>query len=93
MQEALSNTLQHAGAQAVEVQLRLIDQELQLTISDDGNGFAADVDRLQMGHFGLIGMRERAREIGAALDIISSPGAGTRVVVKLRVAGRGDSKK
>ncbi len=81
VQEALNNVVKHAQAQHVQVHLRFSDA-LAVSIHDDGVGFAMPdrVDALtERGHFGLIGMRERAELIGARLVIHSSPGQGTTV--------------
>jgi signal transduction histidine kinase len=85
VQEALNNVIKHAQAQHVEVRLRF-DETLSVSVRDDGVGFALPdrVDTLtDRGHFGLIGMRERAELIGAHLAIHSSPGQGTTVEVTL----------
>jgi len=81
VQEALNNVVKHAQAMHVQVHLRFGDV-LSVSIHDDGVGFAMPdrVDALtDRGHFGLIGMRERAELIGARLTIHSSPGQGTTV--------------
>ena len=85
VQEALNNVIRHAQAKHVDVQMRF-SETLSISISDDGVGFAMPdrVDALtDRGHFGLIGMRERAELIGARLVIQSSPGQGTTVEVML----------
>jgi signal transduction histidine kinase len=85
VQEALNNVIKHAQAQHVDVHLRF-SEALSISIRDDGAGFAMPdrVDALtDRGHFGLIGMRERAELIGARLSIQSSPGEGTAVEVTL----------
>jgi two-component system, NarL family, sensor histidine kinase UhpB len=75
-QEALSNALRHAGAARVRIRLRCSRHELELRISDDGAGFAADA----VGEgLGLAGMRERALLVGGRLEVESAPGKGTRV--------------
>jgi signal transduction histidine kinase len=62
--------------------------ELQLAIRDDGAGFGADSDEhLHSGHYGLIGMRERASQIGGVLELESQPGQGTTVWLKLSLNG------
>jgi signal transduction histidine kinase len=81
VQEALNNVVKHAQAQHVQVHLRF-SEALAVSIHDDGVGFVMPdrVDALtERGHFGLIGMRERAELIGARLVIHSSPGEGTTV--------------
>jgi two-component system, NarL family, sensor histidine kinase DegS len=83
-QEALHNVRKHAGASAVSVSTRLEDDAWVLEVSDDGRGF--DVDAVTSGgrrSFGLQFMRERARLIGAALEVRSRSDGGT--VVRLAV--------
>lgn len=80
LQEALTNVRKHAGAETVQVSLsqrRLPDGDwIEMTIQDDGAGFT-QVD--QKRSFGLQIMRERAHNIGGALEVLSFPGQGTRV--------------
>lgn len=80
-QEALNNALQHAAAQQIALRLVITPEEARLAVEDDGRGF--DDERLQddspKKHFGLVGLRERARLLGGRLRIESSPGVGTRV--------------
>jgi len=81
VQEALNNVVKHAQAQQVQVKLTYGDR-LTVSISDDGRGFEMPdrADALSdRGHFGLIGMRERAELIGAQLVIQSSSGLGTTI--------------
>jgi len=75
-QEALANAARHSGAGQVEVTLRRSERESELTVADDGRGFA--FDRSERG-LGIGGMRERALLIGAELTIESRPGHGTTV--------------
>jgi signal transduction histidine kinase len=86
--EALGNAFLHANAQTIEVELTYGDAALQLRVRDDGRGIDAGVLDAggRPGHFGLVGMRERANKLGANLDIWSKPGAGTEV--DLRVPAR-----
>jgi len=82
-QEALSNAARHSGAGRIEVRLaRLEDHGVELTVADDGRGFAFDEAE---GGLGIAGMRERALLIGAELTIESRPGRGT--TVRLTVPG------
>lgn len=76
-QEAISNALNHSRAATLKIGLRVDKQQLRLTVDDDGKGFAADGEQL-FGHYGLVGMNERASEMGANLQVASSP-AGTSV--------------
>jgi signal transduction histidine kinase len=54
-----------------------------VSVSDDGRGFSVGTGLAADGHFGLVGMRERADEIGGSLDIRSTPGKGTTVVIEV----------
>ncbi|MGI8461662.1 MAG: sensor histidine kinase [Solirubrobacterales bacterium] len=75
-QEALANAAQHSGASSVVVRLAREGNRVELTISDDGSGFAFDDAG---GGLGLEGMRERALLVGGELRIESRPEIGTRV--------------
>ncbi len=79
--EALTNIARHARAQSAAVSLRLIDHSLDVEVRDDGVGF--DPAQIGAGHYGLIGLRERARLIGGTLTIESVPGQGTALRVCL----------
>jgi signal transduction histidine kinase len=84
--EALRNAFRHAGARRVETELTYGDRTLRLRIRDDGHGIAAGVlESGRPGHYGLSGMRERAHQIGARLEIWSGPRAGTEI--ELSIAG------
>jgi signal transduction histidine kinase/ligand-binding sensor domain-containing protein len=82
-QEAISNVIRHAHARTLEIRLNLEEEQLRLIFSDDGVGFTADLYRAEFGHFGVLGMRERANEIGAELTLTSSAGQGTEVSIHL----------
>lgn len=85
-QEAMANIARHAEAQHVMVRLVYEPEEVLLTIRDDGRGFnvPAQADALApRGHYGLLGMRERAELAGARLEIQSAPGEGTTISVRL----------
>jgi signal transduction histidine kinase len=78
--EALRNAFSHARAQHIEVEITYAERLLRLRIRDDGKGIApAILEEGRDGHYGLPGMRERAAEIGAKLDIWSGIGAGTEI--------------
>jgi signal transduction histidine kinase len=90
VQEALSNAIRHSGASRVAVSLEAKDHVLRAEVRDDGRGFATDRPFSDEGQgLGLVGMRERARHVGATLEIDSAPGEGTRVRVTLPYGGRG----
>lgn len=86
LQEALTNVLRHAKARTVQVRLEFGEHNLTLTVQDDGQGFvtpASAQDLAREGHFGLIGMRERALRFGGHLSLQSQPGYGTTLMVTL----------
>jgi signal transduction histidine kinase len=85
-QEALSNVTRHARASHVSLTIACASQAMTMTIADDGHGFqvpASPAEFAPQGHFGLLGLHERADLIGARLDIQSTPGHGARVTVQL----------
>ncbi|MCB0022045.1 MAG: sensor histidine kinase [Caldilinea sp.] len=87
-QESLNNARRHASATQVEVTLTFQPEQSKLTICDDGVGFEpalTSADFTRGGHFGLMGMRERAQLVGANLQIATLPGQG--VAVSVTVAG------
>ncbi len=82
LQEALTNIIRHANATRVEVRLKEEAGCLILEIEDNGEGFSED--NLHDEHsLGLLGMKERAYSFGGTLDITSTKGAGTKVVVSV----------
>ena len=82
-QEALNNALKHAKASSVTVRIRPIEADVvELEIADDGKGFDPEAVGDQ-GGMGLVNMRERAERLGGTLQIISAPGEGTRVRVRV----------
>jgi signal transduction histidine kinase len=84
--EAVRNAFQHARASKIEVEITYSERLLRLRIRDDGKGVDPKLlDAGRDGHWGLPGMRERAEEIGAQLEIWSEVGAGTEV--ELRIPG------
>ncbi|WP_233492321.1 sensor histidine kinase [Blastococcus sp. TF02A-30] len=82
-QEALTNVRRHAGASAVVIRLaavgRLGDRQVSVHVEDDGVGFDPDTTPAS----GLDGLRDRAGQVGGALEVASVPGAGTRVTVRV----------
>ena len=82
LQEALSNARKHAGATRVRMSVETAPR-WRFEVEDDGRGFGADGPPPDETHVGLRIMRERAQRIGARLDVRSTPGRGTRVVIEL----------
>lgn len=88
-QEALRNAIKHAAAQRIHVILRVQDTEVELVVEDDGCGFfvPARLSGLaRRNHFGLIGISERVAWVGGEFRIISHPGSGTAVRIKIPLA-------
>jgi signal transduction histidine kinase len=84
--EALRNAFLHAHASKIEADIAYGERLLRLRIRDDGKGIdQKHLDDGRVGHWGLPGMRERAEQIGARLDIWSDAGVGTEV--ELRIPG------
>jgi len=83
--EALFNIARHARARSVDAEITFGDRHLGIEIRDDGVGIAEPVltSGRKEGHFGLVGMRERAERIGGTLAIDSRAGQGTHVMLKL----------
>jgi two-component system sensor histidine kinase DegS len=81
MQEALTNARKHSGAEQVQVKLQRRGGEVVLQVEDNGRGFAPE--NTPPGHYGLVGMRERAQLIGGRLEVHGRPGKGTRVVLRV----------
>jgi signal transduction histidine kinase len=86
--EALFNAAKHAGAENVTVDINYMRQWLMITISDDGSGLTEDIaaQALQSGHFGLLGMRERAKGIDAQLSFDGQQGVGTRISLRIKAS-------
>ena len=79
--EALHNIAKHASATHVDLVLEVGPTEVMLLVADDGRGF--DPTEARQGHFGLQLMREHAMAIGGALHLVSTPGRGTRVRIRV----------
>ncbi|MEV0116430.1 sensor histidine kinase [Streptomyces sp. NPDC050844] len=89
VQEALTNCVKHAAAQEVRVQLGWGDEELVITVVDDGAGTVAVDGRSGAGH-GLIGIHERAAACGGTAEAGDGPDGGFRVAARLPTASLGD---
>jgi signal transduction histidine kinase len=86
--EAISNSFQHADSRKYETEIHYDRSELRICFRDEGRGVdkqALDASH-QSGHWGVSGMQERARKIGAVLELWSRPGGGTEVVVRVPAA-------
>ena len=86
-QEAVANVVQHAAARALEVELCFLPGQVMLVIRDDGAGF--EPAQVGASRYGLVGMGERARQIGAELAVESAPGQGTTITAMAPLATKG----
>jgi signal transduction histidine kinase len=77
-QEGVTNALKHAQASTIEIILKFQPDRIDLCINDDGGGFDPSLS-VANGHFGLRGLHERARALGATLALSSSTNQGTRL--------------
>jgi len=86
-QEAIANVVKHATAHTVRLGLSYGTRAVQLSVNDDGRGFAVDPDfHAYGGHWGLLGMRERANQIRAKLSVRSLLGHGSEIVIRVPYA-------
>ena len=83
LREAVSNAARHAEADRISVTLRAEDGAVVVRVTDDGIGFEPNGREPAAGHFGIRGLAERARRIGAVATIESRPGTGTTVTIRL----------
>jgi len=87
-QEAINNAVRHAHARNILVNLKFGPRRVQLSVQDDGHGF--DYQASKNGdakHFGLVGMQERAEQIGGSLKVDSREDEGTEVLVDVPIIG------
>jgi len=95
-QEALSNVARHAQASQVSLSITFKPDAVIMTISDNGRGFqvpASPAELAPSGHFGLLGLHERAELIGARLAIQSAPGRGAQIIVNLPTGSKAQPGK
>lgn len=88
-QSAIANVRQHSGATRARITLTIEQYSVRLDIVDNGSGFNVQdmeqniVERAEVGHIGMVAMRHRARSMGGTLEVESTPGSGTAVVVSV----------
>ena len=86
--EALQNAFHHAQARRIEVEIRYDDEQFRLRVRDDGKGMDLAVleNQARTGHYGLRGMRERAKLVGGTLTVWSEVDAGAEVELTVPAA-------
>lgn len=80
IQEALNNAVKHGQCRSVKLVLDFSQADVRVALSDDGRGFDNAAGPAE-GHFGLLGMRERADQVGVKLAIDSESGVGTKILI------------
>jgi signal transduction histidine kinase len=82
--EALTNAFRHSGASNIQLQMEYTTNHLRIVVADDGCGISSQVLEFgREGHLGLPGMRERAAKIGGKLTVMSRPGGGTEIDIRV----------
>jgi two-component system, NarL family, sensor histidine kinase YdfH len=84
--EALSNVARHARARHVSVEARVVEKWLSIGVQDDGQGFDPESSELHSGHYGLLGLQERAQLVEGSLLLSSAKGAGTTLRFRVPLA-------
>lgn len=88
-EQAVLNSVRHAHPSEVHLKLQYGDSAVRLRVSDNGTGFnTADLVSEDGKHYGLIGMQERADEVGGQLSVTTHPGGGTAVEIVIPVTSR-----
>lgn len=83
VQESLTNAAKHAEASEVKVTLEYSEQALNIVVQDNGSGFDVEKVEKKSEGYGLMGMKERAQLIHGKMNILSTPGKGTRIIFSI----------
>lgn len=87
VQEAVNNSIRHADPENIDVKMQSRVDHIEIRIADNGKGFAIERAFSPMdGHFGLIGMRERANRLHGRLQLESRPGQGTEITLVVPIS-------
>jgi signal transduction histidine kinase len=87
VQEATRNAVRYSNAKEIEMQIAYLDSDrIRVQMRDDGCGFDPEKASRELGHWGLIIMRERARQLGGELKISSAPGRGTELDIVVPIS-------
>ena len=93
VQEAINNARKHAAADNIWIRIMPGEDDLRITVEDDGQGFdpsAVQENANREAHLGLLSMQERAELIGADLEIRSAPGQGGRIALRIPLPASGE---
>ncbi|MDZ4697608.1 MAG: two-component regulator propeller domain-containing protein [Deltaproteobacteria bacterium] len=94
VREALSNAIKHSHARTIEVKVVQNAAEVSVVVQDDGQGMSVDARAGTTGnHFGVLGMRERARRMAGALSLEDAPGGGTMVQLRVPLTKQGSNNE
>ena len=91
VQEALNNVSKHANTDRARVTLNMVEGRVTLAIEDEGTGFDPSVEPSEGGGFGLTSMRERAEMLGSRLEVRSTLGKGTHILLEIPVTSGGET--
>lgn len=92
VQESVNNIVRHAGATSAAIRLVQDEREIHLQVEDDGEGFIHDPrsrQNVEHEHWGLAGIQERAALVNGTVDILSEPGCGTIIQVRVPIERKG----
>jgi signal transduction histidine kinase len=85
-QEGVTNAVKHAGAGEVSIHVEIVTNKLVLAVKDDGRGFDTSAAfSMADGHFGLLGMRERAERLGGEFSVVNCEGGGSQIRVAIPI--------
>lgn len=93
VQESLTNVRKHSGMKSALVKLEDRGEELTLIIKDEGGGFELEQVRDNKESYGILGMMERVKLFGGQMEILSSRGLGTQVIIKVPLEGGASSEQ
>jgi signal transduction histidine kinase len=86
-QEAITNSVRHGAAKQITVVLNYAEDAVSLAVNDDGCGFVPQqVLTRELGHFGLRGLRGRADKINGDIKIVSEPGEGASIQIRVPIS-------
>jgi signal transduction histidine kinase len=89
VREILFNTVKHAGTDAAQVRVEQRERDVQVVIEDRGIGFEPSYFESKTDGFGLFSVKRRLESLGGSMDVVSAPGAGTRVTLRAPLSHRG----